>query len=59
MCVFSKDVKSQKVKYTDQGQNTDTIDGDVACRHSSWPDWATLTNHQCIAKGVDANKART
>lgn len=58
MCIFSKDVKSQKVKYADHGQNTDMIGGNVGCRHSSWPDWATLVDHHCVRKDADA-KART
>jgi len=59
MCIFSKDVKSQKVKFTDHGQNTDTIDGDVPCRHSSLPDWATLVDNRCVPKDVVTDKART
>ena len=58
MCMFSKDVKTQRVKYTGDGPNTDTIRGDVACRHSSDHDWQTLKANGCVPKNVNIKAKR-
>lgn len=58
MCMFAKDVSQKRIKYGGgQQQNTDTIRGDVSCRHSSDPDWAVLVANGCVAEDVDSSKA--
>lgn len=58
MCTFAKDVTKKRIKYgASRQENTDTIRGDVACRHSSDSDWATLETNGCVAEDVDVRKA--
>lgn len=57
MCKFAKSVDKKRIKYRGGGQNTDTISGDVACRHSSDQDWETLVDHDCVPDGVVGSEA--
>jgi len=57
MCKFAEDVDRKSIKYGGRHQNSTTIRGNVACRHSSDPDWATLVANGCVAEDVDGSKA--